>query len=245
MRQQKSQSVPYWIPRALAVTLVLLPLAACSTMESIWDTVAFWRDDPMPNPSAKSMNGSSGTSEPGPIKVATGAQSGPTDMAQIKSELARLDAERQWVEARIKELKSQLPANVAASAADPMVKSAAPGSQTAPTKAASPPMASQPAASADVFADTASFGVHLASYRKIADAARGWAQLQKSMPDMLGNMQAHVITVDFNDGRGAFIRLMAGPLANKDLAAKKCADLKAKGQYCKVDSFAGEILKAG
>jgi hypothetical protein len=222
------------LSRLLFLALILAPLGGCSTMESVWDTLAFWRDDPGPSPTS-TMMGQGGMDQPAPgTAMATGGAASTADMAQIKSELARLDAERQWVEARIKELKSQLPAmaNAEPVSPKPVASPPVPPMSAPKTAMAAPAAAPAPlAAAGDVFGEAPSFGLHLASYRKAEDAVRGWAQLRKAMPDLLGDMQARTITVDFNDGRGAFIRLKAGPLGNKDMATKKCAEFTGKGQF--------------
>jgi cell division septation protein DedD len=114
----------------------------------------------------------------------------------------------------------------------------------APAPASTTKAAKAAAATGDLFAETASFGVHLASYRKIDDVNRGWAQLRKALPEQLKGLEARAITVDFNDKRGAFIRLKAGPFANREAATQKCAELKAAGQYCHVDDFSGEAMGA-
>ena len=74
-------------------------------------------------------------------------------------------------------------------------------------------------------------GVHLASYRREADARKGWAELQSKFGQLAG-LSAHIERVDLGGAKGVFFRLKAGPLPSNAAAQDVCRQLKAKRQYC-------------
>jgi cell division septation protein DedD len=223
----------------------MVPLGGCGFLESTWDALAFWQDDP---PTAMAQ------ADAAPPSSAMAAQTAASDLDKIKAEMSALEKQRQWLEGRLKELTAMVAAREGGPKAAPKeTASAAPAAPApaAPMAAAPAPAPSSavkavkaPVPTGDLFAESASFGVHLASYRKIDDVSRGWAQLRKALPEQLKGLEARAITVDFNDKRGAFIRLKAGPFANREAAMQKCTELKAAGQYCHVDDFSGEAMGA-
>ncbi|HXI86559.1 MAG TPA: SPOR domain-containing protein, partial [Parvularculaceae bacterium] len=85
------------------------------------------------------------------------------------------------------------------------------------------------------------YGVHLASYRRIADAEAGWRKLQRENPDELGLLEPRIewITID---GRGEFVRLIGGGFSSRDKAEQLCLRLRAKKVYCAVRDFDGQRL---
>ncbi len=86
------------------------------------------------------------------------------------------------------------------------------------------------------------FGVHLASYRKTAEAITGWRKLQRNNPDLLGLLEPRIEKVTI-EGRGEFIRLIAGGFSSKDKALSLCETLKKKKTYCASTNFNGERLE--
>ena len=88
------------------------------------------------------------------------------------------------------------------------------------------------------------FGVHLASYRRAADARTGWAKLQRDYPDELGLLEPRIRAISI-PGKGDFLRLIGGGFSSREKAAALCASLKDKGFYCAVTSFEGQRLSLG
>lgn len=86
------------------------------------------------------------------------------------------------------------------------------------------------------------YGVHLASYRRVADARAGWSKLQRENPDELGLLEPRVKEITIPE-KGKFIRLIGGGFASEDKAKALCKRLKQKGVYCSVMGFDGEPLQ--
>jgi len=74
-------------------------------------------------------------------------------------------------------------------------------------------------------------GVHLASYRSMRDAERGWSQLRRAHKAELEGLQPDISKVDLG-AKGVFYRLKAGPLVDKGAAQAMCRKLKRKRQFC-------------
>ena len=85
------------------------------------------------------------------------------------------------------------------------------------------------------------YGAHLASYRRSVDALAGWRVLQRQNPSELSLLEPRVAPITI-EGRGAFIRLIAGGFSTQETAAKLCETLKRRGRFCEVTSFDGEKL---
>lgn len=96
-------------------------------------------------------------------------------------------------------------------------------------------------ASDEIQTQSVLFGVHLASYRRIADAREGWRKLQRENPDELGLLEPRLEKVTIK-GKGDFLRLIGGGFSSREKAAALCANLRQKGLYCNVTSFEGERL---
>lgn len=100
------------------------------------------------------------------------------------------------------------------------------------------PMAKPAAAAADAKAEAAAAktgpqpAVHLASYRSPKEADRGWAQLRRAYPELVGALKPEVTKVDLGPGKGVYYRLKAGPLADPGAADALCKKLKSRRQYC-------------
>ena len=75
--------------------------------------------------------------------------------------------------------------------------------------------------------------VHLASYRRYANAERGWSRLNQLYGDILGGLSPVIREVDLPE-KGVFQRLFAGPVASDTQARDLCSRLQARGAYCTV-----------
>lgn len=75
-------------------------------------------------------------------------------------------------------------------------------------------------------------GVHLASYRQVKMAERGWKELIRKFSSQLGGLEMNIERVDLGAPKGVFYRLKAGPLATNSEAVSVCRSLKQRRQYC-------------
>ncbi|MHA1597488.1 MAG: tetratricopeptide repeat protein [Alphaproteobacteria bacterium] len=73
--------------------------------------------------------------------------------------------------------------------------------------------------------------LHLASYRSLKDAERGWSQLRRAHKSELAGLESEISKVNLGP-KGTFYRLKAGPLADKAEAVSLCKKLKRKRQFC-------------
>lgn len=89
-------------------------------------------------------------------------------------------------------------------------------------------MAGQASAGAD-----GKYGAHLASYRTVAGARRGWQSLTRKFPKELGDLEFGTTEFDAGDGKGTYIRLVAMSFKTSADATRFCGSLKAKRQFCK------------
>lgn len=98
-------------------------------------------------------------------------------------------------------------------------------------RAPSPPPpqrpAAQPTAPAMAKPSGATTRIQLASYRSRNNAERGWADMKKSYPDLLGDLEPEFVQVDIPD-KGRFERLIVRAPTARNL----CPQLKARGAYC-------------
>jgi cell division protein FtsB len=85
------------------------------------------------------------------------------------------------------------------------------------------------------------FGVHLASYKRKAEAREGWQKLQRENPDELGLLEPRLERVTLPE-KGVFLRLIGGGFSSQDKAEALCASLKARGLFCHVSGFTGQRL---
>lgn len=74
-------------------------------------------------------------------------------------------------------------------------------------------------------------GIHLASYRTTKQAERGWSQLRRAHPKLLGGLDFTVTEIDLGS-KGIFFRLIAGPFVGKEDASETCRQLKSRRQFC-------------
>jgi len=77
------------------------------------------------------------------------------------------------------------------------------------------------------------YGAHLASYRTVAGAQRGWRSLTRKFPKELGGLEFGTTEFDAGDGKGTYIRLVAMSFKTSAVATRFCRSLKAKRQFCK------------
>lgn len=76
------------------------------------------------------------------------------------------------------------------------------------------------------------FMIHLASYRRIEDADKGWGELLRAHGDILGGLELAISRVELAE-QGDFYRVQAGPFPTMDAAAAKCRAFAARDTYCK------------
>jgi hypothetical protein len=75
------------------------------------------------------------------------------------------------------------------------------------------------------------FGGHLASYSKEADAIRGWDQIVRRQSS-IGGLKRYLIPID--SARGPMVRLIAGDFPNQEEANRFCTWAKQQNHYCAV-----------
>lgn len=106
----------------------------------------------------------------------------------------------------------------------------------------SPPAASAPTPAPLGEPASILYGVHLASYRDMATLARGWGVLTAASGGALTGLEPRIETADLGAERGVFLRLKAGPMAGPAEAERLCAQLAARGIYCRAADFSGRPL---
>ena len=99
-------------------------------------------------------------------------------------------------------------------------------------------------ANGEIETESVLFGVHLASYRTLADARDGWRKLQRENPDELGLLEPRIETAAIPE-QGVFMRLIGGGFSSQEKAAALCASLDPRGVYCAVTDFSGDKLSLG
>jgi hypothetical protein len=73
--------------------------------------------------------------------------------------------------------------------------------------------------------------LHLASYRRVEDADRGWAEMLEGHGDLLQGLELSIRRVEIPE-RGTFFRIHAGPVAERADALALCNRLNSRGTYC-------------
>ncbi|MBM08692.1 MAG: hypothetical protein CMF69_03840, partial [Magnetovibrio sp.] len=76
-----------------------------------------------------------------------------------------------------------------------------------------------------------SAAVHLASYRSIKQAERGWARIKRAHRSVLGKLRHEVTKINLGK-KGIYYRLKAGPFKNLTSAKRACGKLKRRRQFC-------------
>lgn len=110
------------------------------------------------------------------------------------------------------------------------MRPASPPAQAMATKPTPTPMAA-PTKMQEMPKAGPSQAVHLASYRSIKQAERGWAQMKSAHKAVLGGLQHEVSKVNLGK-KGVYYRLKAGPFDNADAAKTVCGKLKRRRQFC-------------
>ena len=77
------------------------------------------------------------------------------------------------------------------------------------------------------------YGAHLASYRTVAGARRGWRALRRKFPKELADLEFGTTEFDAGNGKGTYIRLVGLSFKSKAAVTKYCKPLKTKRQFCK------------
>lgn len=88
---------------------------------------------------------------------------------------------------------------------------------------------------------TSGWAVHLASYRGEATARQGWSALTRKHGTVIAALEPRLSEV-YIDGKGRFLRLLAGPFGTREDAASACAAIKASGDFCDVRRFDGTVF---
>lgn len=80
--------------------------------------------------------------------------------------------------------------------------------------------------------DAVEAGVHLASYRALENAYKGWENLARRNGDLLRGLSPDILRVDLGK-KGVYYRLYAVPVAPYAAAVQLCHKLRQRGIYCK------------
>lgn len=81
------------------------------------------------------------------------------------------------------------------------------------------------------------FGLHLASYKRESNLAKGWEILRKRYPGQLTGLDHVAKSANLGGGKGTVWRLVSGPVADRSTALELCGALDRAGQYCRVVTF--------
>ena len=106
----------------------------------------------------------------------------------------------------------------------------APGSES--RSAAKPNKKNNQKAADSAISQDGKYGIHLASYRTMQGARRGWPALEKQYPNELKNLSFKTVEFDAGDGRGTFVRLVGAAFKTRADALRACSAMKAKRQFC-------------
>lgn len=149
----------------------------------------------------------------------------PRTDAELTSRLAKL-------EAQVAQLERMGGQPGAMASTQPRATTTRPAAPAAAATADAKPMAPAPAISSG-----GRVGAHLGSYRTVNEAKQGWETLAKANPDLLGSLTYQTAEFDPGDGRGIFIRLLAGPFDDRAKVQNLCKDLQSKRVFCRVLSL--------
>ncbi|MBI3497548.1 MAG: SPOR domain-containing protein [Proteobacteria bacterium] len=180
----------------------------------------------------------------GPAQTAAASMPAPSDLGarltRLEAAVAKLEKQNMAMAPTAAAMaptpSGRQPARLSPQQAAHGAAPAAHGAAPAAHEAAAQPMEAK-TASASASAGGERFGVHLASYRSVAVAQDGWTKLARSFPDLLGHADHRTTEFDPGDGRGVFVRLLAGPYAERAEATKLCRELQAKQLFCRVVSL--------
>ena len=73
--------------------------------------------------------------------------------------------------------------------------------------------------------------VHLASYRSMKQAERGWSQIKRAHAAIVGKLKHEVSKVNLGK-KGVYYRLKVGPFNDAAAAKAACSKLKRRRQFC-------------
>ncbi len=178
---------------------------------------------------AAAMTQDSGSAQPASAAAPTPAvtPAAPRTDAELTSRLAKL-------EAQVAQLERMGGQPGAMAAAQPRATSPRPAATAAAAATATDP---KPMAAAPAMSSGGRVGAHLGSYRTVNEAKQGWETLAKANPDLLGSLSYQTAEFDPGDGRGIFIRLLAGPFDDRAKVQALCRDLQSKRVFCRVLSL--------
>ncbi|WP_291844358.1 SPOR domain-containing protein [Maricaulis sp.] len=83
--------------------------------------------------------------------------------------------------------------------------------------------------------------IHLASYRGLETATRGWAELVVEHGSLLAGLEPRLSRAEIA-GQGEYLRLKAGPFDSAGDAQAACARITSSGDYCAVVDFSGRRM---
>ncbi len=87
------------------------------------------------------------------------------------------------------------------------------------------------------------FAVHLASYTRQGQLARGWQEIKQHNGTSLEGLKP--FGSSFTDARGHdWVRLNVGPFETRHAAAARCAEIKATGTFCDVQEVSADSVIA-
>ncbi|MCH8861559.1 MAG: hypothetical protein IID51_03510, partial [Proteobacteria bacterium] len=81
------------------------------------------------------------------------------------------------------------------------------------------------------------FGLHVGSYLLQESVVVARQYIREQYASVMQGLRYAFEDVDLRDGRGTFHRLIAGPVLSYEQATALCAEMEAKGNYCKVTFF--------
>lgn len=73
--------------------------------------------------------------------------------------------------------------------------------------------------------------VQLLSTKSQSGTEKDWRRLQAAYPDLLGNLDLEIATVDLGPSKGVWYRGLAGPMASRDEASMFCRDFIAQDAH--------------
>lgn len=101
----------------------------------------------------------------------------------------------------------------------------------------------QPHNSSSTVAPHSGFAVHLASYTRHEQLARGWREIKQHNGTALEGLKP--FGSSFTDARGHdWVRLNVGPFETRQAAAARCADIKTTGAFCDVQEVSADSVIA-
>ncbi len=75
------------------------------------------------------------------------------------------------------------------------------------------------------------FAGHVASFKNLGDAERGWVALSKRY-SILQGLTPRYVEVDLGSSRGKTVRVLLGGFVDRDAARAYCYDMRREGLFC-------------